>query len=197
MSISINVLLIHSGSRVLLPGVTMALPLSGSIKELGLDENVKVGVLSSYSDLVGCLAEIVDLTILPNGMPGIVVRGTDRIRILGRRRSDGQFTFGAIERLSPVDGDLNVSQRLLDSFMETVASAGIFRRQCPKFSATHKFTATDLYAIANKLCPGLERINVLKADNVQTIFEHLKRCIPGASLFSGNFGARPVTQPVL
>ena len=197
MPITINVLLLHSGSRVLLPGVTMALPLSGSIKELGLDEVANVGVLSSYSDMMGCLADVVDLTILPNGMPGIVVRGIDRIRILGKKRTEGQFTFGAIETLSPVDGELNVSQRLLEAFTEAVAAAGLFRRQCPKFSASHTFNAIDLYSIANKLCPGLERINVLKADSVEAIFEHLKRCIPGASLFSGNFGSRPAPQPVL
>jgi hypothetical protein len=198
MSITINVLLFQSGSRVLLPGVTMALPLSGSIKELGLVEESKIGVMSSYSDQVGCLADIVEVTILPNGMPGVVVRGTNRIRVLGRKRSEGQFTYGAIETLSPVDGDLVMSQSLLSSFIDAVTSAGIFRRQFPRFSASHRFNATDLYSIANKLCPGFDRVNVLKADTVEGIYDHLRRSMPEASLFTGSFRQQTVgIQPVL
>lgn len=177
----------------------MALPLSGALSDSGVDEKARIGVLSSYSDSVGCLAEVLDLTILPNGQPGIVVLGLGRIRVLSMRRSQGQFNFGAIDTLSAVEGDLSVPQNLINSFMETVRSAGIFRSQCPTFSSSHKFTAIDLYSIANKLCPGLERINILKADSIDGIFELLKRCIPGASLFSGNFGVQPTTavQPVL
>ncbi len=176
----------------------MALPLSGSIEELGLDEESKIGVMSSYSDLIGCLADIVDITILPNGMPGVVVRGTDRIRVLGRKRSEGQFTYGAIETLSPVDGDLVMSQSLLSSFIDAVTSAGIFRRQYPRFSASHRFNATDLYSIANKLCPGLERVNVLKAETVEAIYGHLRRSMPEASLFTGSFRQQTVgIQPVV
>jgi len=198
MSITINVLLIHSGNRVLLPGVTMALPLSGSIRELGLDRESKVGVMSSYSDSIGCFADIVDITILPNGIPGVFVRGTDRIKVLGRKRFEGQFTFGAIKMLSPVGGDLVMSQSLLSSFIDSVASAGIFRRQFPRFGVSHRFNATDLYSIANKLCPGLDRVNVLKAESVEAIYEHLRRSLPEASLFTGSFRQQPVgIQPVL
>ncbi len=176
----------------------MALPLSSSIKELGLDVDSKIGVMSSYSDQVGCLADIVDLTILPNGMPGVVVRGTNRIRVRGRKRSEGQFTYGAIETLEPVDGDLVMSQSRLSSFIDAVASAGIFRRQFPRFGASHRFNATDLYSIANKLCPGLERINVLKADTVEAIYELLRRSMPEATLFTANFRQQVVgNQPVL
>lgn len=113
------------------------------------------------------------------------------------RRNQGQLIFGAIDTLSVVEGDLTVPQSLIHSFIEAVRSAGIFRSQCPTFSESHRFSANDLYSIANKLCPGLERINVLKADNVDSIFELLKRCIPGASLFTPNFGTRPLSQPVL
>jgi len=197
MPITINVLLIKSGTRVLLPGVTMALPFSDSIKDLDLEKQRKIGVMSSYSDLVGCLAEILDFTILPNGVPGVIVKGTDRIRVLGRKKCDGQFVYGAIETLSPVSGDLVMSQRLLSSFIDAVASAGVFRRQFPRFGVGHRFNAADLYSIANKLCPGFERIGVLKADTVEAIYDLLKRSMPEASLFKGSF-QRPAVgiQPV-
>ena len=110
MSVYINVLLISSGTRVLLPGVTMALalPATTSIKDMNLDGGTTVGVFSSYAESLGCLAEVIDLTMLPNGLPGIVVRGTERMRVLSTRRTEGDLRYGAIENClrSPVSSAL-------------------------------------------------------------------------------------------
>lgn len=177
--------------------MALALPASASIKDMKLDAGAVVGVFSSYAETLGCLAEVVDLTILPNGLPGIVVRGTERMRVLPARRTEGELRYGAIEKLPPVGGELSASHGKVAAFVDAVSSAGVFRKYAPRFSSSHQFNAVDFYAIANKFCSGLERINILKADSLDHIFEELKRSIPGASLFTVDFAPRTSGQATL